>query len=275
VSRGTLRITRELEGRAIDFLARAPYDNVFLTWLIVTERAPMTRSALYACLDDSGEIDGVGFFGRQIVLAAQTDAAVASLAEIGANYRLERMIVGPKAIVELYWQLVRLSHKPPRLVRESQPVMAIERGAVRSHEPDIEVRRALTGEWLIVAQNSARMIEAELDYNPRTSGTEFDANVRTMIERGLWWVGLCDDEPAFFCSEGPRSAQTLQLQGIWTRPEMRGRGIATRALGSICSRLLRDVPTLSLYVNGFNVPAIALYERVGFAGVGEFKTLLF
>jgi hypothetical protein len=34
-------------------------------------------------------------------------------------------------------------------------------------------------------------------------------------------------------------------------------------------------PTLSLYVNDFNEPAIALYERVGFRRAGEFATLLF
>jgi predicted GNAT family acetyltransferase len=56
---------------------------------------------------------------------------------------------------------------------------------------------------------------------------------------------------------------------------MRSRGLATAALYGVCDELLNDVPTLSLYVNAFNEPALRLYERVGFRRVGEFQTLLF
>jgi predicted GNAT family acetyltransferase len=96
-----------------------------------------------------------------------------------------------------------------------------------------------------------------------------------MLERRLWWVGTTDQRLCFFCNIGPWSAQTTQLQGIWTPPSMRGRGLATASLAAICDRLLDTTPTLSLYVNDFNEAAIALYRRVGFEHVGDFQTLLF
>jgi len=34
-------------------------------------------------------------------------------------------------------------------------------------------------------------------------------------------------------------------------------------------------PTISLYVNDFNYPALATYYRVGFRQVGEFATILY
>ena len=37
----------------------------------------------------------------------------------------------------------------------------------------------------------------------------------------------------------------------------------------------RFAPTVSLYVNGYNVPARRAYERVGFERVGTFATVLF
>jgi predicted GNAT family acetyltransferase len=37
----------------------------------------------------------------------------------------------------------------------------------------------------------------------------------------------------------------------------------------------RFAPSVSLYVNGFNVRAIRTYERVGFRRVGTFATVLF
>ena len=35
----------------------------------------------------------------------------------------------------------------------------------------------------------------------------------------------------------------------------------------------QTAPTVSLYVNDFNHPAVATYRRVGFVDVGEFATI--
>jgi predicted GNAT family acetyltransferase len=185
------------------------------------------------------------------------------------------MIVAPKHTVERYWQTVGPRHSPPRLVRASQPLLAVDRGSLQKHPDGVAVRRARMGEWQTVARNSAAMIREELGYDPRAGSAEFDANVRGAIDRGTWWVGECGGELCFYCSEGPYSAHTLQLQGIWTPPALRRKGYAARALFAICDALLDEHPTLSLYVNDFNAPALALYAALGFKQVGEFSTLLF
>lgn len=272
---GVQRLVRAHERAALDFLNSAPYDNVFLSWLIAGDRSSGARSATYIYLDDRTEVRGVGFFGRQIVLAAENDTVVQAFAQTAPVYRFERMIVGPRSTVERYWEFVRRWHVPPRLVRSSQPVMAVQRKSLRGKTDGIIARRARPDEWEAVADNSAQMIAHELEYDPRSVASEFDTNVRTMIDRGLWWVGDRDGQLVFFCNAGPQSAHTLQLQGIWTPPALRGHGYATAALYGVCDQLLAEVPSLSLYVNGFNTAAIALYDRVGFTRVGEFSTLLF
>jgi RimJ/RimL family protein N-acetyltransferase len=272
---GVQRLVRTHERAALAYLARAPYDNVFLSWLIASDRSVATRAALYVYVDRDASVRGVGFFGRQVVLAAEDDDVIAAFADIAPGYRFERMIVGPRAVVERYWQRVKRWHAPPRHVRESQPVLALERGSLSGSSDGVRVRTAHPDEWQIVAHNSAKMIEHELEYDPRGVTAEFNANVRIMIDRGMWWVGEHAGELCFFCNAGPRSRQTLQLQGIWTPEHLRGRGLATRALAGICAQLLPDVPSLSLYVNGFNEPALRLYDRVGFRRTGELSTLLF
>ena len=185
------------------------------------------------------------------------------------------MIVGPRRTVEAYWARVKDRHAVPRLIRKSQPLLVVDRKTLRGETAGVTVRRARSGEWESVASNSAAMIREELGYDPRASSVEFDANVRMSVERGAWWVGENEGALCLYCSEGPYSRRTLQLQGIWTPPELRGHGLATASLHGVCDALLNEHATLSLYVNDFNAPALRLYDRLGFTQAGEFSTLLF
>ena len=70
--------------------------------------------------------------------------------------------------------------------------------------------------------------------------------------------------------------RTAQVQGVWVDPEFRGRGIATAAMAAVVRDALRRVaPTVSLYVNDYNVAARRVYARCGFHPAGTFATVLF
>ena len=67
----------------------------------------------------------------------------------------------------------------------------------------------------------------------------------------------------------------VQLQQVWTDPEARGQGFATRALQDLCRFLLERVPTVCLFVRPENAPALALYERIGMRQTHTYRSLLF
>ncbi len=184
------------------------------------------------------------------------------------------MIVGRRSTVQRYWSRVRATHPAPRLIRPSQPLLVVTAPALRGSDDGVHVRRADADDLALVAENSADMIANELRYDPRERDGGFVANVRRMIERGLWWVGDRRGELCFFCHEGPANENTLQLQGIWTPPALRGRGLAAASLFAIARALLERVPSISLYVNSDNESALRLYSRLGFEQVGEFSTIL-
>ncbi|MGR4065224.1 MAG: GNAT family N-acetyltransferase [Vulcanimicrobiaceae bacterium] len=266
-------LTPAREDAALAFLDRSPFENVFLASLVSRPIHPELQRSLCVALDDE-RIAGVGYFGKQIVIACD-DVAIEAFAKTARRFSGERTIVGPRETVRRLWDFMRGWHPPPRAVRDRQPVMAVDRGRLQTVPGPVSVRRARGDEWRDVTENSARMIEHELEYDPRELSPEFSSNVRYMIERGLWWVGESEGRTCFFCHVGPESARTAQLQGIWVPPELRGRGLAANALSQVCDRLLKRHETLSLYVNDFNAAALALYDRVGFNQVAEFQTLLF
>ncbi len=137
------------------------------------------------------------------------------------------------------------------------------------------MRRAREDDAELVTEHSAAMILGELGYDPRAGRAAYGAAIRHGIAQGSWWVWVVGGRLRFQCNIGPRTAATAQLQGVWTPPEQRGHGYAAVALAAIARRLFATETTLSLYVNDFNAPAIALYERLGFARIGTFATYLF
>ena len=267
------RLTPAIEGAALAYLRRAPYLNVFLTHTMLHDSRTGTRDDVAVAVDGRS-VYGVAYCGRQLVIAAEP-AALPAFAEHVRRRRGERMIVGDRDIVRAFWRLVADWHPKPRLIRDRQLVMLLEGGALRPYPRLAEVRHARPEESSAVADGSAQMVRQELAVDPRRGSPDFSTSVRHMIERKLWWVGVADGGICFICHIGPWCERTVQLQGIWTPPALRGRGLATASLGAICERLLEASPTISLYVNDFNEKAIALYRRVGFEHVGDFQTLLF
>jgi len=60
------------------------------------------------------------------------------------------------------------------------------------------------------------------------------------------------------------------------RPECRGRGLAAPGMAAVVVEASRSfAPLVSLYVNDYNAPARAAYQRAGFTETGRFMSVLF
>ena len=81
---------------------------------------------------------------------------------------------------------------------------------------------------------------------------------------------------AFKADVGSLWNSVAQITGVWTRPDLRGRGLAKVALGRVLALIYaqHQVSQINLYVNDFNVAALALYKSLGFSQVGTMSTVL-
>ena len=70
--------------------------------------------------------------------------------------------------------------------------------------------------------------------------------------------------------------RTAQIQGVWVARSGGDAGSPPPRWPPWCAtRCCRVAPTVSLYVNDFNLPARRVYERCGFHPVGTLATILF
>ena len=224
-----------------------------------------------------GQLTSVCYVGANLVPVAATPAAISAFA--GRARLLGRRcssIVGLAPAVLSLWDQLRPSWGPPREIRASQPVMAIS--GEPQVIPDPLVRRVRLNELDILLPASVAMFTEEVGVSPLgpDGGSAYRARVRELIESGRAFARIEDGRVIFKAEVGSVTPHACQVQGVWVRPELRGRGLAENGMATVVVEAMRSIaPVVSLYVNDYNRPARAAYRRVGFGETATFASVLF
>jgi uncharacterized protein len=255
---------------ALAMLDRNPVRDVFIASRILHDGALTSfgPSPLWGAFDDRAALRGLLHVGPNLVPAVDDEEACTALAPAASGLYLARMVVGERATVELLWSLIGASYPAPREVRTRQYVYAVEPGEL-VHDRDAKApgvaRLAAKADEDRVLQLSAAMYAEEMGENPLARDPDgYRRRVRMLTARGWTYVYDVDGELWFKMDVGCASDRTAQIQGVYVPPELRGRGVGRLAMAACCALAFDRHPNLSLYVNDFNAPAIALYERIGF-----------
>ena len=223
-----------------------------------------------------------------------------------ARLRLTRRgsIMGAAADVEAVWAPLAAAGLHAREERWRQPLLVAPSPVgglaetVLQRRPDLRwaahgLHAASSAEEELVLPASVAMFSGELGYDPMTAGGSYARHVSWLVATGRSYVLLDDGLGRPAQPGGPRrvafktdvgavwdapTGTVVQLTGVWTRDDLRGRGIATAALAAVVDAVRRDHMraggAVSLYVNDFNAPALGLYDRLGFQRSGMFATIL-
>jgi hypothetical protein len=264
---------------AVRILSINPVENVFVAARVRT--AGVEQSSLGCPIwgfERGGVLRSICHAGSNLVPVNADSEAVAAYADFAGRDRMCSSIIGPSSVALELWRLLSdqwgSAWGGVREVRPRQPVMAI---STDSHlTMDRRVRRVTLQHWDAYYHAAVKMYTEEVGVSPlqgNPAGYRF--YVRQLITSGRAFGMFLGDRVIFKADLGSVSANVSQVQGVWLDPEFRGRGLAPPAMATVVHLARSVTPTVSLYVNDYNLPALATYERVGFRRVGEFATILY
>ena len=265
----------------LQFLARRPLHNVFLTSRIMDEGFATASPAVEVLRD--GKTMVVASLGANVVIASdqnelddELESALRVLAaRVVDRYLPVRAIISEAHLVEPFWDELRLSVSAPTVVRLNQPILSLCPGREPSL-PDLDrVRHARLDELDGLVHACAAMHLEEVGIDPMARDPwAYRQRTRELIVRRRSFVMLDSQGIAFKCELSAETKDAVQIMGVWTRPDVRRRGLARRGMAEVCGRLLRDGRCATLFVNDFNRPALALYESLGFRVIGTNRALI-
>jgi uncharacterized protein len=263
---------------ALEICAEDPVANVFVESRIRAFGVdPGRLGAQLWGFDQAGRLESVCYAGANLVPVQASPAAITAFAERAIRQgRRCSSLVGPSMAVRELWGILRPYWGPARDVRAAQPLMAIDTAPLVA--PDPAVRRVRLDELDILLPASIAMFTEEVGVSPLAGdgGASYRARVRELVRAGRAFARIEDGQVIFKAEVGAATARACQVQGVWVRPEFRGRGLAAPGMAAVVEQARASIsPVVSLYVNDFNTPARATYRRAGFAEVGEFMSVLF
>jgi uncharacterized protein len=278
--RWTLRsLSDDDAGSALAFLRRDPLINVYLISRLLEERfvsATQTVEVRY-----NREVAMVASLATNVVMACDPEAPqemIETATAIVAERILTRMlpvraIISPAALVESLWKRLQSQLDPPTVVRMSQPVYSI---SGRFDFPDLkEARYSNARDLDALVPACAAMHKEEVGIDPLDrDAAGYRERIRELVEKKRSIVRIINGRIAAKCEFSAVTPEAVQLMGVWTDPALRRRGLGRALLREVCGHLARKGKNITLFVNDFNRPAIALYESLGFRQIGTNRALI-
>ena len=247
----------------LEFCAEDPVERVFLEDVA---RRGLGRFSAFA---DNGRLDALCHVGANIV---PSGVDCSRFAEAAARGRATMIIGDERAVNELWTKLAKHMRKP-RDDRPGQPVYAI------SEPPppgETGLRIATHDDLELLVPACAAAHEEEIGVDPLARDPEgFRWRTRSQIQEGRSWLWVEDGTILFKAEASAWTPSAVQVQQVWVDPPARRQGFAQRGMRDLCRLLLERVPAVCLFVRPENAPAIRVYEAIGMARWGSYRSLIF
>ncbi len=261
----------ELDYRqALALLAEHPLEGVHLESLINDHglTSPALRGRFFGYFEQD-RLTGIALIGHQIMFCAP-DAAIPQLARTAATSGLRNAVIfGPRQQVEMFWQHYAAQGRKLKMQRDFYwYVCEAPAHPIRQFQLVLATPEHL--EAVLEAQ-ATTFIEAT-GTDPRQTDPEgFRRRTLERIERGRTWIKLEDNTIVFKAELQSVTPDVIYLEGIWTNPNYRQRGIARECVVELTHRRLRKQQVLCLAVEPEETIAMQIYQHAGFRHQADYQ----
>jgi len=264
------RLRARDRGPLEELLMRDPITNVYL----LSEIRERKMSTDWWGILDSGGLRSAMLCGSLVVpyMTDTSDATVLGRVLSDERHHV-RMMVGPQDSV---FALHEAFGKSANEIKRPQLVMLLNRGQLRGSAQSTPLRPAIRDDIGQLTESAAAMHQEEMGIDPLSLDSEgWRVRMTQLAERRWSWVWTEGGSMVFKAELSAWTPHAAQIQGVYTHPGWRRRGIATAAMRQLCAMLLQQTHACTLYVNHYNTAARRLYDQLGFVEVSRFATVIY
>ncbi len=202
------------------------------------------------------------------------DPAAAATAIMDARFAW-RIVLAPPAVVPELVAIGRLRTLVDRrqiYCRVTTPELIAE---VARSSGEHSVRTAEKKDLLALMQAALDLNQADLHIDPWCVDRDWlKRSTRARIRKRMTFVIGPVGEPMCKLDLGSKGPAGVVIEGVYTWPDLRGRGLATTLVAAVAKEVLADFPQVCLHVAESNAPARRSYEKCGMAEVDACQLML-
>lgn len=270
------RLSQGSEASVLSVLSTPSLTNVIMSGFIRDNGldSQLNRGCFYACHDARKNLTGVALIGHTMLFEAFDESAIEAFAALARKNSSTHLLMGEHNAVRQFWNNYALNGESPRLIH---PVLFLQRRDSFNNQHLVDgLRLATRNDLEQVVRAQAAMAFETSGIDPLTKDPAgFRERYLRRIEKNRVWVLMKQGQLIFKTDVTSESAEIAYLEGVYVRPEARGKGLGRSCLQAIGHILLQRKKAIYLFVGQDNPRLQSFYFNLGFSVAGHYDLLYF
>lgn len=268
-------LTEANRPETLDFLNRRPVHTVAMASFIQDNglEGADNRGKFYGYRNAAGKLEGVALIGHSTLIETISDAALAAFALVARRSETPiKLMMSDGDTIERFWNLYAdAGQKPRHLFKEllfeiNFPFLV--------QNCKWEIRPAKLEELEAVAEAHAEVAFIESGINPMETDREgYLRRCAKRIEKQRTFVATENGKLVFKADIVAETDVVVYLEGIYTAPEYRGKGVASECLSKLGLMLLDRVQHVCMLSNVEFKAAHRAFNKAGFSSMDHCQTI--